>query len=216
MRLCASLAIAGILLLSMQVSSLDLRLDVGNDTLSPFEWTERNTFTGPETVPDFSARLNEILSSECSCNGCSIDGPYCVIPLTITSAYPGKMQLNNVDINYRSVTVLSSVTYGEAFKLSEGCQWTIQHLGGTSVVNVPSTYSGPNTCYYTSSQLHPVDTQDALIDAVDRLLNQTLDADQNSIIDINFDEAAMSFETHGMIGVQSLWGPAVVKVVVWI
>jgi hypothetical protein len=108
------------------------------------------------------------------------------------------------------------VTYGEAFKMSNGCEWHVQHPGGLSIARVPLTYSGLNTCYYTSSLSSLPKTEDALVDAVYRLVNQTLDSNQDGVLDISFNENTMSFHSQGMINVQSLWGPAVIKLIVWI
>ncbi|MFH1125581.1 MAG: hypothetical protein V1703_00505 [Candidatus Altiarchaeota archaeon] len=216
MRLHVILTLVGVFLLTQFVSASDIVLDVGNDTAAPWEWNQVHAFVGPETTNDFSATINRILSDDCKCSGCSTDSQYCIIPLRIQSAYFGDMNLSNINFTWKYVHVISNVTYDRPFKLSDGCQWQIQHLGGISLVSTPSSYSGSRICYYTSSSHSPIQTEDAMVDGMYRLLNQTLDSDQNGVIDLTFDEDAMSFQTHGTIGVQSLWGPAVIKVIVWV
>jgi hypothetical protein len=204
------------MLLSRCVSPSDLILDVGNDTAIPWEFSENRSFTGPARTSDFSAKLNQILSSNCECSGCSKQGPYCAIPLRFYSDYAGVMDVSEIRVYYKSVNVLYNVTYGRPFKLSEGCTWRIQHQGGIYIASIPPSYAGPNSCQYTAASYGPSGGEDALIDAVYRLLNQTLDTDPtDGVVDINIDQK-ISFGTHGKIGVQSLWGPAILKIVVWI
>lgn len=216
MRLCALLVILGLVLLSSSVTPSDLVLDVGNDTAIPWEFSQNQYFTGPERTSDFSVKLNQLLSSNCECSGCSREGPDCVIPLRFYSAYAGLMNVSEIHVSYTSIRVLYNVTYSMPFKLSDGCTWHIQHQGGIYNASIPPSYSGSSICQYTASSYDPAGDEDALIDAVYRLLNQTLDTEpRDGILDINIDEK-ISFGTHGKIGVQSLWGPAIVKIVVWV
>ena len=69
----------------------------------------------------------------------------------------------------------------------------------------------------TYLDLHPGD-EDASNDAVYRLLSEKLDKNNNGVIDneFNFNDTTMFFETQGLIGVQSLWGPAIINIIVWI
>jgi len=215
MRLQAIFIILG-LLLTTTASPSDLIFDVGNDTSLPWEWSQNNSFSGPEATHDFSAKLSQIISSDCNCNGCVVDGPYCVIPFRFRSAYPGEMTVSDIGIVYESIRVMYNVTYGEAFKISDGCEWHIQHPNGLYIAKIPPSYPGSDICYYTAGSSSLIETEDALVDSMYRLLNKTLDSNQDGVIDVDFNEATMSFQTHGMINVQSLWGPAVVKLIVWI
>ena len=216
MRYCLVLVILGLVLLSWPVSPSDLILDVGNDTSIPWEFVRNRSFTGPEKTSDFSVKLNQILSSDCGCVGCSREGPDCVIPLRFQSEYAGFMNVSGISVSYRSVKVLYNVTYSMPFKLSSGCTWRIQHQDGVSIISIPASYSGTSLCQYTASSYGPPGGEDALTDAVYRLLNQTMDVSpKDGVVDITLDEE-MSFGTHGKIGVQSLWGPAIIKIVIWV
>jgi hypothetical protein len=219
MRLPITLLLVCIFALTLSTpaqTTPEIILDVGNDTIIPYEWDKNNTFEGYERTQDFSNHLNQILSTGCQCNGCLKDGTYCAIPLRLYSSFPADMQINNIRVNYQRSSVISNVTYGTAFKLSDGCEWYIRHQGGLLTVRIPAYYTGSAKCYYTPTSLHPLGTKDAAVDAVYRLLNQTLDKNQDAIIDLNYDSGTMEFKTHSMIGIQSLWGPAIVKVIVWV
>lgn len=190
-------------------------LDVGNDTSVPFEWSRPSAFTGSEFTPDFSTILNQILSANCSCVGCFKSGDYCNIPFNFHSNNPGQMIISNISITYNTSEVMHSVSYGQPFQISQGCIWLIRHAGGQRIVRVPASYTGSRVCRYLppGSCGYPTYYDDAMIDAVYRLLF-SMDSNQDCIVDDNI--ATWSFQTHGSITVQSLWGPAVVKLVVWI
>jgi len=215
------LSIVSIIMLSAFVSSSDIIMDVGNDTLLPWEWEQHNSFIGPEATADFSPKVNQILSADCVCQGCVKDATYCYIPLRFNSAFIGVLNVTSIDVGFQSIKILYNVSYGQAFKLSEGCRWTIPYLISpntyTYISNIPPSYVGPNVCSYALNT--PPTTKDALNDAIFRLLNQTMDTSpKDGVVDnsVNFNAVNMSFQTHGMIGVQSLWGPAILKVIVWI
>jgi hypothetical protein len=110
-------------------------------------------------------------------------------------------------------------SYGDVFQKSEGCSWHIEFQDGTMYdVLIPDGYAGANQCYYThaknsqSEKTYPVD--DAMADAVYRLMNQ-LDLDRDGRVDLLFDTDMIKFEITQASGVQSLWGPAEFKLVVW-
>jgi len=209
-----------VMMLSTFVSSSDVILDVGNDTLLPWDWEQHNSFTGPEATADFSPQVNQILSADCVCQGCVKDAAYCYIPLRFNSAFLGDMSVTDIDVGFQSIKILYNVSYGQSFKLSEGCQWSIQYFPAlTYAASIPPSYTGSDSCSYTQASHDPPATKDATNDAVFHLLNDTMDTNpRDGVIDnsVNFNDVNMSFQTHGMIGVQSLWGPAILKVIVWI
>jgi hypothetical protein len=56
---------------------------------------------------------------------------------------------------------------------------------------------------------------DAISDAAYRLMNQ-LDLDDDGRVDLIFDPDMINFEISEASGVQSLWGPAQFKLIVWV
>ncbi len=108
----------------------------------------------------------------------------------------------------------TTVGYGDVFLNNDGCNWTIEFEDGSSFsASLPGSYNGTDTCFYTSSSLSYGD-DDAAKDAVYRLLSQ-LDPDSDRRVDLLFDTDMVDFELGQASGVQSLWGPATFKLVVW-
>ena len=109
------------------------------------------------------------------------------------------------------------VSYGDVFPDKNGCNWTIEFFGGTILnQNIPSTYTGNKTCFYTSSN-HGRGTNvssDAVNDAIYRLLDG-LDAANDGVVDVRFDPSMVEFAFSQAGGVRSLWGPINVKLVIW-
>jgi len=110
--------------------------------------------------------------------------------------------------------VEASVSYSEVLEKAEGCHWTIEtEEGGALNVDVPSTYSGANSCSYTSSS-QSYATDDSISQAVFELLSQ-LDFDYNGKINVNIQEEDLEIEALWVSQVPYLWGPAIVEVRVW-
>ena len=64
-------------------------------------------FTGPfnisETTLNFSSTLNSALNNGvCDCNGCSLNGEYCIIPLIFHSDTAGVIEYSNINVNYEA------------------------------------------------------------------------------------------------------------------
>jgi len=219
-----SLAAASMLLLSWAgashasaQASPGLLLDVGNDT--DYDWAAPDTFTGPETL-DLTGNINRYVRGGCWCIGCVLDGGSgnCTVPIVFSAGRAGNFTATNVALRFTRSRTLGEVTYGVAFRRSEGACWTIRHLGGT-VANlpVPSEYKGgvctaPDYTYQPGSG--PVITDDAQVDAMYRLLNGTLDPTGSGTINVTYNDN-MSFQTEGAIGVQTLWGPLQMRLIVW-
>jgi hypothetical protein len=109
------------------------------------------------------------------------------------------------------------VAYGDVFPDRNGCKWTIDFFGGTTLnETIPSTYTGNRTCFYTASN-HGMGTNvtnDAINDAIYRLLDG-LDANNDGVVDVKFNTNQVEFAFSQAGGVRSLWGPINIKLVVW-
>jgi len=200
-----------------------LRLDVGNDT--DYEWTAVRSFRGPVRL-DLTESMRRYVRGGCWCQGCIFDASSgnCTVPVLLKSTFPGNLTVNDVLMNFTQSTVLGEVDYGMPFRRSEGGCWNIQYSGPTEsgqtgLIPIPPTYNG-GVCS-TSDFEYPVSnppfvTDDAVDDAVYRLLNQTLDTDSPKDGRINVDYSEnMSFESEGKMGVQSMWGPVQMRLIVW-
>jgi Mg-chelatase subunit ChlD len=108
------------------------------------------------------------------------------------------------------------VGYGDVFRESLGCNWTIEFEDGSTMnAVIPDSYNGTSLCYYTEVNSSGAYTQtDSYADAVARLLRQ-LDLDSDGRVDILFDETMINFELARAGGVRSLWGPVTAKLVLW-
>jgi len=106
------------------------------------------------------------------------------------------------------------VGYGDVFSQISGCIWDIDFQdGSTYTAHIPSTYAGSNMCAYRAGGIsYP--QGDAMNDAVYRLLAH-MDLDKDGRVDLLFDPTTIKFETSQAGGVQSLWGPARFKLIVW-
>jgi hypothetical protein len=114
-----------------------------------------------------------------------------------------------------TIKMSGSTSYGGVFPKSEGCNWDIEFEdGSTSYGPIPSSYTGSSECSYTLGNISQP-TQDAANDAIYRLLLR-LDLDDDGQIDIKFDPNQVDFDLSQVGGVRSLWGPAQLKLVVWI
>ena len=114
-----------------------------------------------------------------------------------------------------ALQVKSLVGYGGVYPSASGCSWDIEFDDGTMLngIKIPEDYSGSDVCQYTSANVDYVEG-DAVNDAMYRMFS-TLDLDDDGCIDILFDPSMVEFKTTNSGGIQSLWGPTEVKLVVW-
>ncbi|HDH41350.1 MAG TPA: VWA domain-containing protein [Candidatus Altiarchaeales archaeon] len=114
-----------------------------------------------------------------------------------------------------TMRIRSLTGYGDVYPSSEGCIWDIEFEDGSFMNDtaIPITYTGGNNCSYTSSMIGGYE-DDAINDAIYRLL-RGLDLDNNGRVDIIFDPTAVEFKTASTGGVRSLWGPVVIKLIIW-
>jgi hypothetical protein len=114
-----------------------------------------------------------------------------------------------------TIKMAGAVEYGNVFSYSEGCNWDIEFEdSSTASAPIPDTYVGNSNCSYTTTNISYV-SNDAMVDAIKRVLEK-LDLDSDGAVDIKFDPTQMEFDLSGIGGVRSLWGPAQLKLVVWI
>ncbi len=211
--------------LVLTVMLTNVALDVGNDTEKPFEFYVPGNFTGTFMTGDFSDRVNEILMKNCECGGCAIVGGDCIIPLRLGSDSPGNLTVNDLYVQYSVGKSIRNVSYGNGFRYSRGGCWEIEYetVSGRKTMNVsvPPGHDCSNPLKYTGVEHGYQETDDAINDAMYRLLNETMDADGNGVVDkITQDEyfnpESMVFNADGSIGIKSLWGPSLFKLIVWI
>ncbi len=106
------------------------------------------------------------------------------------------------------------VGYGNVFPEKNGCNWTIQFEDNTYLsAKIPETYNGTKTCSYTINNI-TYSTSDAIDDAMYRLLRK-LDSNNNNKMDIKFDSDMIEFDFSRSGGVRSLWGPIIIKLILW-
>ncbi|MFH1054739.1 MAG: hypothetical protein V1744_01460 [Candidatus Altiarchaeota archaeon] len=115
-----------------------------------------------------------------------------------------------------TMRVKTLVGYGDVYQKMEGCKWDIEFEDGSPLTGerIPASYAGNDTCNYTSYSIAYA-KDDAMKDAVYRLFYE-LDFDKDGEVDLLFDQTMIDFEIGQAGGVQSLWGPARFKLVVWI
>ncbi len=106
------------------------------------------------------------------------------------------------------------VGYGGVFPEKNGCNWTIQFEDNTYLsAKIPGAYNGTKTCSYTENNV-TYSTSDAIDDAIFRLLKK-LDSNNNNKMDIKFDSDMIEFDFSRSGGVKSLWGPIIIKLILW-
>jgi len=98
---------------------------------------------------------------------------------------------------------IANVSYGGAFKRMVGCEWRIEHINKTltnenATVRIPEGYSGSNKCNYTSAAHSAPGVDDAINDAIYRIINKS-DTDNNGVMNLiggmPFNETSMAFKT---------------------
>jgi len=220
--------------ISMSFAS-NLTLDVGNDSWSPWEWEDTpDPFTNKEEQADLDPnKINTILRNNCQCRGCILNETTseCIIPLVFSSGTPGKITVDDIYIEYESTEVIDGVDYNKSFPISEGADWTIDvSLAAPYSAPIPQDYVGGDSQQYTPASCgrSPGIEQDAVDDAIWRLLDRIDSKDSiphNCRLDnlalpdggsTPFDPSKMFFRVSKSSVTPELWGPALVKLIVWI
>ncbi|MFZ2456611.1 MAG: VWA domain-containing protein [Candidatus Altiarchaeia archaeon] len=113
-----------------------------------------------------------------------------------------------------TVRLSKRVPYGDVFSEKNGCVWTLEFEDGTNIIeNIPNDYNGTKACSYMQGNIS-YDINDAVDDAIYRLVSE-LDSNGNGKIDIKFDSSMIEFDFSKAGGVQSLWGPISMKLIIW-
>jgi len=118
---------------------------------------------------------------------------------------------------------IEDVSYGAGFRDSDGCTWTIEYINATSgnenaTLFIPSEYSGNRDCSYTGPEHSEPEGEDAINDAVYRLLNKIdQDPDDGILEKINgyeYNFTVMEFKVAN-ISTPSLMDVAEVNLILW-
>ena len=212
-------------------------LDVGNDTLSPWEWEDTPLpFKNKQVQANLNpVKINTILRNNCQCRGCILNETTneCIIPLVFSSDTPGKITVDDIYIEYERLKVIDSVDYNKSFPISEGADWTVDvSLAAPYTPPIPQDYAGGDLQSYTPAGVGCGRTvgieRDAVDDAMWRLLNRIDSRDdfpnncQLNNIQLPdggftpFNSSTMFFRIRRYSVTPELWGPALVKLIVWI
>jgi len=197
-------------------SGPDLSLDMGEDGI--IDWSSNHDSTWPKRTNNLAVIADDIIYKDCSCSGCikSTLANHCTIPVKFNSKYNGNLTINDLRVLSYHAFVLANVSYADSHRYSKGACWDIQDPEKTEIYKIPENSNCIVTSQSFTSAMHIYpDTNDAIDDAVWRLLNQTLDQDEDWIVDMAINEN-MSIQTHSILGVQSLWGPSEMRLIVWI
>ena len=222
----------------------NLSIDVGNDSSEPWEWDNSGPYFNDEQMAELNPdKINTILRHNCGCRGCirNLTTNERIIPLTISSDSLGKITIENIQVEYNHLKVVEKAEYNDTFPTSDGARWTIAYFNRPAsstdhlVVDLPMNYPGSDTQSYTVSGCDRnlrID-EDAVDDAVWRLLNK-IDIKDRGDLGTNqkncridkiqlpgggfrfFDPHEMYFKVHKHPITPQLWGPALVKLTVWI
>ncbi|MFC2162406.1 hypothetical protein ACFLRF_01880 [Candidatus Altiarchaeota archaeon] len=207
--------IAALSIALSSAQSTQISLDIGNDTAS--EWSMPYTFTGPVRTHNLASDIQNYVSTGCTCNGCyqNLIAQTCVIPVIFRSGYSGNLSINDVQLSYYRAFILANVSYGNSFRTARGDCWSIEDLSGINVHHIPDPAGCLNNPQFTQAIHLPPASQDAIDDAVWRLLDEELDNNDDYRVDLQLSDNK-SIQSKGLLGVQSLWGPSEMRLVVWI
>ncbi|MBW2995308.1 VWA domain-containing protein, partial [Candidatus Woesearchaeota archaeon] len=102
--------------------------------------------------------------------------------------------------------------YSALGSYARGCTWEVQFEDDSnSTIDVPTGYSGNETCYYKNATY---DSDDSLDLAFYNILDH-YDLDDDGKVDIYIGDDSIKAEQITMEKVPSLWGPALVEVRIW-
>jgi hypothetical protein len=234
---------------------INLSLDVGNDSVMPWEWGTVN--------PDFKRervfygglldlvldKVGFVLRHGCSaswCVGCRVVGGDCLIPFVFESGnyylggrvlppVQGRIIVDDINFSYWVVETVENVSYDRRLRFSEGGNWTVSFdsgvgIGSRTYLVPPGISCGGGLCFdltYVAGSLPAgLDEYDAIDDSMYRLLFERLDRNHDSVVekldvdhdgvpDTFFDPNRMWFDAQDKLGIQTMWGPEVFKLVVW-
>ncbi|MBD3261190.1 MAG: hypothetical protein GF334_05825 [Candidatus Altiarchaeales archaeon] len=201
-----------------------LRLYVGND--ATYEFSEPDGDFTSVTSDNLAYEFNKYAHREwqCTCDGCVEQGDLCLVPVRVESPYSGTLTVEDAEVSYFGREAVANVSYGDTFAKSEGGCWRIQAQGGAPhVVSNPAGLdcSAGEDFEYTASTHDYPQTNDAAVDSMYRLLNESLDTNpRNGLIgppgEIDYTGDGFYFDSTDLIRGQGLWGPVELRLVLWI
>ncbi len=107
--------------------------------------------------------------------------------------------------------VKSFVSYSDIYSSAQGCEWNITFEDDSEMfIDVPSNYSGSNTCNYKQEDYNE---NDAIQVSTYNLLKE-LDFDNNDKIDVKFTEQDLKISSNKFTGIPYTWDTEV-QVRVW-
>lgn len=185
--------------------SVNLTLDVGNDSRTPWEWqytgyeTSERIWTGTD-LNTVAGEINSILRHGCDkkdCAGCFSENDSCFIPFVYRSnrslgggpygagsPCPGCLSVDDINFSYWLAETIESVPYGRRLRFSCGGLWDIRFNFSHGIVEaetfaIPPDADCPDLWYdnfYTNNTPPSgLDAYDAIDDAMYRLLDEKLD-----------------------------------------
>jgi len=114
-----------------------VKIDRGNDAI--YDYTNDSTFNG--TVYDISLNTSAITSAlnngACDCDGCSLNGDNCSIPVLFHSDTAGNLEYSNINIDYETGPVNPKM-----------------YVNGTKVWNRSGLFYGPETIEGFESEMN--------------------------------------------------------------
>ena len=132
----------------------NVALDIGND--SNIEWLHGEVLTDTVTIhsQNLTSELNDILNNNCNCNGCSIHGGNCRIPLRFRSDSEGRLRISNIDLTYSPIDEVEVPGVYHNGKV----KW---HMGGRTPANTIREFNiyfdTENKCYINNHTIVDVD-----------------------------------------------------------
>lgn len=138
--------------------------------------------------------------------------------------YVARAWLLYTDTSTSKSSSIEDVSYGNGFRDSEGCNWTIEYINATgwnenATLSIPSDYPGNQDCNYTGPYHSEPGGEDAINDATYRLLNKIdQDPDDGILEKINgydYNFMVMEFKVAN-ITTPSLMDTEEVNLILWI
>ena len=150
----------------------------------------------------------------------------------------GNITVEDIYFGYWAVETIANVSYEDRHRLSEGSEWTVRYRclanpygsrdgNATYLVPLGCSFMCNEMLYVAGDPPSGVNAFDAIDDAMYRLLYEELDVDpkdsfieevdinHDGLLDMCFDPDHMWFDAKDELGIQSMWGPGLMRLVVW-
>lgn len=213
-------------------SDYTFNLDIGNDGYYEVGHQWPYSTTAPSIENEWVNETGEFISHaiSCDCPGCyayanPVSGErFCLVPVRIKDTnYAGTLSAYNANVSYTEYTELKNISYADVHARNQGGCWRVEYGSGattTLLFSVPGGMTCPQEEInnYTGEHHAPPNKSDAVVDAVYRLMNQTMDENQDGILQ-DFQPLPPDnqvIRADGEVKGQSLWGPIEVKLITWI